>query len=251
MAEWHIIIETEKSVKKDTPITVYIDGVNPHTVPRLVSCGKHSAGISLKLPKSWEYEINEEADVAEFSLSFRPKGKKGSVSVEYWDNAFGVCGTGLENERITLGQYKADKGTYDGKAVWDYIAIEDTPGDYIIMNRGADEWLGEYDETVMEILSTLTVADGTISESRAIEIAKTQTDREYDNVSAWFEYERGVWFVRFWQNDTKTGTIVSLSREGKVIPEYKPKEDEDEEISFKYSSSDTCGYPTADYFTNS
>ena len=130
----------------------------------LVQHKNADASISLEIPDGWEYAIEDSHERNNFCIAFWPAGQaEGKLKVWYYD-AFGVCGTGLTQEKITLGKYEARQGTYDNKKVWDFISFIDTQGDYVIMNEGAEAWWDSQGDTAMQILSTLTLggenADG-------------------------------------------------------------------------------------------
>ena len=248
MAKWYAVIETAAPIRSAEDITVLLDGQNPKTQPQYVSHSEFFADISLYLPYNFEIEkAGSDNESGDFSIRFRPKGEEGFVSVKYFADVFGVCGTGLESEEITLGKYKAHKGTYDGKPVWDFINLFDTAGDYVIMNEGADGWLPRYESEVMDALSTLEVGTRAISESRAIEIAKGKIDKEYEHTVAWFSHVDGQWTVKFYNDTDKSATQVYMTAEGKITE--PPKKPEKEDFSYEEkSNSDLCGYPTASDF---
>lgn len=49
--------------------------------------------------------------------------KEGFIELAYTDY-FGVCGTGLEEENVTLAGGDAHVGTYDNGDVWSFITFE-------------------------------------------------------------------------------------------------------------------------------
>ena len=76
----------------------------------------------------------------------------------YFDS-FGVCGTDLTEEEITVGDYRAHKGTYGKDWLWNYISFIGTPGSYVAINDGAEKWWNAHGEEAMEILSTVKVGE--------------------------------------------------------------------------------------------
>lgn len=121
--------------------------------------------MSLSIPVGWKYEIEEYSDDKQgFGINFWPADEtEGKIKLQYHE-AFGVCGTGLTEETVTIGQYEARKGTYGNKKEWDFITIRNTAGCYVIMNDGAYEWLADYMEEVMNILDTIYVSEISIEE---------------------------------------------------------------------------------------
>ena len=129
-----------------------------------VESSKNSRKISLAIPTGWKYEISKGADSSseEFGISFWPEGETESVIDVGYHSAWGVCGTGLEQTKITLGNYSAVQGTYDNKEVWDFIhfQVEDTKGSYVALSTGAEAWWDEYGTEAMKILATIQIIEG-------------------------------------------------------------------------------------------
>ena len=129
-----------------------------------VENSKNFRKISLAIPTGWEYSISVGGDASseEFGISFWPEGEKESLINVGYHSAWGVCGTGLEETKITLGDYSAVQGTYDNKEVWDFIYfhVEDTKGSYVALSVRAEEWWDEYGTEAMEILATIQITEG-------------------------------------------------------------------------------------------
>ena len=220
MAEWHILIEPEAGIKieKESDITVYVDGVNPLTQPELVRFGRYYANLCLAIPDGWEYETEVWTDSVDFGISFWPAGRpEGKIRVRYYNGVFSVCGTGLEQEKITLGNYEAWKGTYDNHGVWDFISLIGTPGSYVIENEGANQWWAGYGGEAMQILSTLVAGEGFIGEAEAIAIAGREAAVEYDQTWVSYDSESGLWTVTFGKGYPGGCQEVTVTCEGKVI----------------------------------
>lgn len=219
IAQWHILIEPEAGVKieKESDVTVFVDGVNPLTQPEFVRYDRGYANISLTIPYGWEYETEDCENNSDFYVAFWPSGRsEGKIRVCYYDS-FGVCGTGLDQERIMFGNYEAWKGTYDNHKVWSYIGLLGTPGRYVIENEGAGQWWDEYGGEAMQILNTLVVGDGVISEAEAIAIAKAEATVEYNQTWASYDSENGLWTVTFGKSYPGGDQTVTITCEGKVI----------------------------------
>lgn len=126
-----------------------------------VEYSNDEAGMSLLIPDGWKYEIKEHVEgyPAEFGIVFWPEGQmEGKLSLMYY-SAWGVCGTGLEEKKIILGEYSAYQGTYDNKDVWDFICLTDTEGRFVALNEGAEVWWDEYGTEAMNILSTMQITE--------------------------------------------------------------------------------------------
>ena len=220
MAEWHILIEPEKGVDvaSESDVIVYLDGINPKTQPTTVRESGAYSNIALTIPHNWEYEIERGSDSVDYAISFWPADQTdGKIKMWYYD-AFSVCGTGLEEEEITVGEYKARKGTYDNKKVWDFISFADMPGSYVAMNEGAEIWWSRYGDEAMLILNTVKIAEGILTEEQAIDLAKKEVAVEYDRTTAVFDTENGLWTVSFSKKNTAGGDqVFTITHEGKII----------------------------------
>ncbi len=222
MAEWHILIEPEVGINVETEvdITVLLNGVNPLTQPETVQHSRGYANISLTIPDGWECYAEDNGDENDFCIAFWPEGQaEGKIKVWYYDS-FGVCGTGLQEKKITIGEYEAYQGTYDNKKVWDFISFPGMPGSYVVINEGTDTWWSAYGEEAMQILATVKIADGVIDEAEAIEIAKKNVTVKYDQTRAKFDAENGLWTVSFSKKNTAGGDqVFTITHEGKIIDE--------------------------------
>ncbi len=222
MAYWHIMTEVpkEEAPAKEEDVVVYYNGVNQKTKSTTVREAGSYSNITLTIPHDWEYEVEREDNGNEYCIAFWPEGQtEGKIKMWYY-TAFGVCGTGLEQEEISVGNYKAWKGTYDGKSVWDFISFRGMAGSYVAMNEGAEKWWNEYGDEAMQILSTVKISEDVITEEQAIEIAKKQKDVEYDDVSARFDTNEGIWTVTLSykkSSDSDGAHSYQITHEGKVL----------------------------------
>lgn len=220
MAQWHLFIEPEAGVRvqNESDVVVLLDGVNPKTQPTTVCAENGFASIRLTVPYDWEYQTEREEESRDFCIAFWPTGHpEGKIKIWHY-SGFGVCGTGLKEERITLGPYEARKGTYDNHKVWDFIRLLGTPGAYVVMNEGADAWWEHYGNEAMQILSTLAVADNVISEADALAIAEKAATVEYNEKRASFDSETGCWTVLLSKKNTLGGDqVLTITSEGKIV----------------------------------
>lgn len=220
MAEWHILIEPEADVDiaSESDVIVYLDGVNPRTQPAVVREAGSFSNITLTIPHNWNYEVERGNNAHEYCIAFWPADQEeGKIKMWYY-TAFGVCGTGLEEKEITIGEYKARKGTYDNKKTWDFISFADMPGSYVAMNEGADKWWSQYGDEAMQILSTVKIAEGLLTEQQAVNLAKKDVTVEYNQTSARFDTEKGLWTVSFSKKNTAGGDqVFTITHEGKII----------------------------------
>lgn len=156
MAYWHIFIEPESAItdKIDninwTDIQLIFNEVNLGT-GELVTVEYDGKMLSLIIPEGWEYSTSNDLS-SELFIEFWPEGETGGKIKFMYDENFGVCGTGLESEEVTLGGHTGSMGTYDNNTVWTFIAFD---LDYHIWNYGADKWWNEHGAEAMEILDTI------------------------------------------------------------------------------------------------
>ena len=220
MAEWHILIEPEKdiTVASESDVIIYLDGVNPKTQPTTVYESGPYSNITLTIPHDWEYETERGNSPDEYYISFWPADQtEGKIKMWYY-TAFGVCGTGLEEKEITVGEYEAWQGTYDNKIVWDFISFRGMAGSYVAMNEGADKWWSEYGDEAMQILNSVKLAEGILTEQQVIDLVKKDVTVEYNQTSARFDTEKGLWTVSFSKKNTAGGDqVFTITHEGKII----------------------------------
>ena len=228
MAEWHIMIELDTSVdiQEESDVVVFLNGKNATYRPTVASHSKGYANISVTLKDGWEYDIVDEAETNEFAINIYPAGQsQNKIRIAYF-NGFGVCGTGLKQETIMLGRYEAWMGTYDNNTVWDFISLQGLPGDYAILNEGGEKWWSEYGEDAMQILATLKVADGYITSSDAIKIARDKLQTEYDEVTTSFNAQKGLWTVSMSRKENFNiyNMTVTVDVYGNIEDMYNPDE---------------------------
>ena len=125
--------------------------------------------ISLTIPEGWEYELCPvDGDVYQtgmYGIHFYPEGERefngneNFIEVDYTDN-FGVCGTGLEEQTVTLAGDTAEVGYYDGSPVWDFVAFEGKNKGIVAGTYAVDDsengWWKEKKDQVMDILDSMT-----------------------------------------------------------------------------------------------
>lgn len=120
-----------------------------------ISYTADGVGISVPVAEGWEYAIAERSPGCQsWGIDFRPEGQDGWVQLRYWE-FFGVCGTGLKSEDISLTNgMSGSVGTYDGAEVWDFIRFVAGDGSFVLTNRGAGDWLSGRNEEVLNMLGS-------------------------------------------------------------------------------------------------
>lgn len=226
MAQWHIMVAVPKSsaMNEAEDIRVIYDGKDITEKYQIASCEKEYSGISLMIPEGWEYEIFRGTDGSEVcGVCFWPSGEAGKISVTYVDSGWGVCGTGLRTEVTQIGGYDASMGFYDGNPLWDYIAVNELPGTYVIQRQESISWWSEYGGKAMEILSNAVLGkEGYITRSDAIATAKQKLGKaEYescDDIYANCDMENGIWRVEFYKNSKEQPAVsVEIDFYGNIL----------------------------------
>ena len=116
---------------------------------REVEYAENGAFIRLSIPESWSYAITYTEGAG---ITFWPTGREeGKLFFGYYPDLFAVCGTGLESTELLLAGQKATAGTYDGRALWDFISFDEH---FAVWGQGHESWWAEYGDTAMEILDS-------------------------------------------------------------------------------------------------
>ena len=133
-----------------------------------VECVGENYKISLTIPEGWEYKTstyssdwilgnleslveNPEYRGPADTIEFYPANEDDGQIVFRFDDQFGVCGTGLSGKTVYLGEHAGNMGIYDNDEKWSFIVLD---MDYVILNQSG-AWWSEYEDEVMEILSTI------------------------------------------------------------------------------------------------
>lgn len=115
--------------------------------------------LRVDLPEGWTYEVcpegSDQLRTGEYGIHFYPEeAKEGFIELGYVE-LFGVCGTGLEEETVTLAGDEANIGTYDHGSNWDFVSFRGVNEGIVALTYGVESWWSEYKEQVMEILDTV------------------------------------------------------------------------------------------------
>lgn len=124
--------------------------------------------LSLSVPIGWKAEacpIDSDSLInGMYGIHFYPEGvDDGYIELAYID-FFGVCGTGLLEEKAVIAGKEAFVGTYDGHEYWDFISFQDEH--IVALTYSVDEWWDEYGSQALEILNTMSF-DNTVKEGGA------------------------------------------------------------------------------------
>ena len=95
-----------------------------------------------------------------YGLILKPEDAKDGQIEVFCIDGFGVCGTGLETEEMTLAGYTAYMGTYDDHEHWDYILIKGEKPEIVAQHTECDSWTDVMWEEALSILDTVRFNEG-------------------------------------------------------------------------------------------
>ena len=115
--------------------------------------------ITMTIPEGWQWESVQDKSMNTEGIRFRKTDDK-AVSFELlcWRNGYGICGTGVTSEELTLsgGQMVWQHTEENNGNLWLNLSFEKTPGDYVCAPVGTltkETWDSCRDE-VLAILGT-------------------------------------------------------------------------------------------------
>ena len=168
--------------------------------------------MALTIPEGWQWESVQDKELSAEGIRFRKTDDK-AVSFELlcWRNGYGICGTGVTSEELTLsgGQMVWQHTEENNGNLWLNLSFEKTPGDYVCAPVGTltkETWDNCRDE-VLAILGTAQFGRDAMTEQEAIDVAKTQYDGPYDETYGRYDIKTGVWTVTFVEEQRPTASI--------------------------------------------
>lgn len=188
-----------------------------------VTQGGPFGAISLTVPEGWKYELcpmdSDSLLIGDYGICFSPEDADiGFVEIAYI-RSFGVCGTGLSQEEVTVAGYPAWKGTYDGHTYWDFIGFKEPMRDVVAQTCSVEGWWEGNEEAVTEILETFTF-DPDVREGGAY---------IYQNES---ENER-IGLHLFLEGISSTGAMLCYNQYNKEAPTGQLEDGDDFAIEVK------------------
>ena len=115
--------------------------------------------ISASLPEGWEYmpytADSAEGGFGDYGMLLRPAGSSGGhIDLCFMQN-FGVCGTGLQEETVSLAGDEARIGTYDEHEMWDFVSFAGVNKGVVAQSISTESWSSADRERAMDILDSL------------------------------------------------------------------------------------------------
>jgi len=154
--------------------------------------------IELNIPNDWHYEElprNEENDFYKFALKLYKTDSSKNAILYYYNNPFGVCGTGRTDKNMYLSNgAEANIGYYDNKEIWSDISFYPLNTNIAFLNGGLED--NEAQE-VLDFVKTIRIIDNTSTTK--------ESDRKAENVK--LEIKEGTL--------TNTGATIIITDKNK------------------------------------
>ena len=116
--------------------------------------------IELNIPSEWKYEelaTNEDNDFYKFALKLYKNSEEQYAVLYFYNNIFGVCGTGRSSEDITLNNGKeALIGYYDGNKNWSDISFYNLNKYIAVINYGL---INDDAKEVIEFIKSINIIE--------------------------------------------------------------------------------------------
>ena len=213
-----IVSETEVTDPAEQCETIYEE--DPPT--RVYAEGPYGR-ISVDLPADWTsmpYSTDsEKSNSGSYGMWIRPASLEGEGYIDLcFMQTFGVCGTGLRQEQITLAGEKAWVGTYDNHKMWDFISFKGKYDGIVALTTMTEEWPANYRASELTILDSLQfepdIATGAVSyfrnDSEIPEIGLIAEAKDISSSGATIRFR--VWDPELASGELEYGNDYSLER---------------------------------------
>ncbi len=184
-----------KEIYCDIPkdVEIIVDGKETVSIDKKYEKTIDNITLSLAIPDEWKYEElkrNSENDFYKYALKIYKENENKYAILYYYQQVFGVCGTGRTSKQINLDNgNKATVGYYDGSDIWEDISFYETNKYIAILNYGLNK---EEAEEFLNIVKTINISknnienevelllkEETLSSKGATFILKNNTDNQY------------------------------------------------------------------------
>ena len=182
------------------------------------------AGHPVQVPV-YDYTIHNRSDKTEGIRFYKTDDPTVSYTLLCWTGGYGICGTGVTSEEITLANgmkvwQHTEENTEKGTMGMADIFFEDAPGSYVASpseTMTTEVWNANRD-ALLSILGTAQIGRKSVSQQAAIDAAKAQYTGAYDQVYATYDVTAGAWTVSFSKSaaGAKTDRLV-VDAAGKVM----------------------------------
>ena len=119
--------------------------------------------LELNIPNSWNYDEtiqNEENDFYKYALKLYKNNENQYAMLYFYNDPFGVCGTGRTSKNIILNNGKeATVGYYGENKNWADISFYDTNKNIAVMNYGL---IDEDADEAIQFIKTINITENNI-----------------------------------------------------------------------------------------
>ena len=119
--------------------------------------------LELNIPNEWNYEEipqNEENDFYKYALKLYKNNENQYAMLYFYNNPFGVCGTGRTSKNIILNNGKESTiGYYDGNKNWADISFYNINKNIAVMNYGL---IDEDADEAIQFIKTINITENNI-----------------------------------------------------------------------------------------
>lgn len=157
--------------------------------------------MALTIPEGWQWESVQDKSMGTEGIRFwKTDDKAAAFRLLCWRNGYGLCGTDLVSEELTLSNGQTVwQHTHAQESFWLNLYFSGVPGDYVLEpdgNMTQETWDACRDE-VLAILATAQFGREAMTEQEATDIAKAKYDGECDMTYARYDVHNGSWTVTF------------------------------------------------------
>ena len=115
--------------------------------------------LRVQVPDGWKYEICPEGTLdgaeTDFGIKIRPDSGSDSEITLYWSDSFGVCGTGLKEETLTLAGDSVSAGYYDGGKNWTFLSFQGKNSGIVAWADPGAGWFADKGDQLLSMLDTV------------------------------------------------------------------------------------------------
>ena len=119
--------------------------------------------LELNIPNNWNYEEiprNEENDFYKYALKLYKNNENQYAMLYFYNNSFGVCGTGRTSKNIILNNGKeAVIGYYDENKNWADISFYNINKNIAVMNYGL---IDEDADEAIQFIKTINITENNV-----------------------------------------------------------------------------------------
>ena len=119
--------------------------------------------LELNIPNNWNYEEipkNEENDFYKYALKLYKNNENQYAMLYFYNDIFGVCGTGRTSKNIILNNgEEATVGYYDGNKNWADISFYDINKNIAVINYGL---IDENADEAIQFIKTINITENNI-----------------------------------------------------------------------------------------